>query len=414
MSRSLFNRVGNLLRLEQDIGPVTLEGGYWVERLFQWQDNPFQPFGASGTVADPFFSNASALLKDGAGRTLENRLFKTDLTTHQLSIGATGRLFHDRLLITFGTRWQQNQRRFENLPSNQANSWTTYSVHRQYDRTMPSAGMRYFLNRNNQIFANISTGQRIPPNFVDQQLVITNGTIKAPPVIHAETSMSIDGGYRFEHRLFNLQLTGFDIEFYNRIGLFSDPFNPLAPATYANLGGTHNRGGELELGTTPWHGLSFYGSATYTKAVLASNIPVSSGGKNYLLPTMGKQFYNTPRWIGVAQLTYRQGPIQGSARMRYIGRNYTTLTNDQWANPYTTVDLFLAYHFADVHLAGMAAHAPTLSVNLTNLANKGYLTATGGVNPNSYNLAASGPGSSTPTYTLGAPRAVSATFTMEF
>ncbi|MFT8776768.1 MAG: TonB-dependent receptor [Gluconacetobacter liquefaciens] len=415
-SQSSFDRIGNLLRLEQDIGPVTIEGGYWFERLFQHQSNPFQSINEDGTVDDILFSSAANLLQDATGRVLQNRLWKTDMTTHQLSIGATGRFFHDRLLVTLGTRWQQNARRFENLPSDQAQSYKWYAVERDFTRMMPSAGARYFITPNHQVFASISTGQRLPPNFVDQQLVDKKtGAIGAAPDISAETSVSMDWGYRFQHRWFNVQVTGFDIEFYNRIGLFANPFDPLAAATYANLGGTHNRGAELEIGTTPWRGFSFYGSATYTSAKMAADIPYPSGGTTVYLPTKGKQFYNTPPWIGVAQMTYRNGPVSGSLRVRYVGRSNTTLTNDQSAAPYATVDLSVGYHFPTVTLAeGIAMSAPKLQINVTNIFNKGYLTPTGGANPNSYNLAASGPGASTPTYTLGSPRAVSATFSAEF
>src|SRR5208282_2451374 len=86
-----------------------------------------------------------------------------------------------------------------------------------------------------------------------------------------------------------------------------------------NIGDVKMYGIEAEAGTTPWHGFTFYGSATLMNSRIGSDQigdQCTSSGvvgcsaadiatkANVYLPTHGKQLVDTPNWLLSASVGY--------------------------------------------------------------------------------------------------------------
>jgi len=162
------------------------------------------------------------------------------------------------------------------------------------------------------------------------------------------------------------------------------------------------RGLELQLGTKPQHGWSYFGSATFTDAKTLDNYKESS---SVTWQSAGMQFPDTPKLMLGASVQYASGPYLANLSAKHVGKRYTTLTNDEWLDAYTTVDLNLGYRFEST---GMLKN-PTLRMNLSNLFDTRYLLANSG-SGSSVGAAAS----KNLTYYVGGPRFASVSLSADF
>ena len=95
----------------------------------------------------------------------------------------------------------------------------------------------------------------------------------------------------------------------------------------------------------------------------------SSGTAFYA--TAGKQFPDTPRVMGALSLQYTNGPVLLNLAGKYTGLRYLTMVNDVAIGGFSTVDFNAAYKLPS---DGFFKN-PVLRLNVSNLTNKQFLTA---------------------------------------
>jgi iron complex outermembrane receptor protein len=131
-------------------------------------------------------------------------------------------------------------------------------------------------------------------------------------------------------------------------------------------------------------------------------------------PTAGKRLPDTPEWLAGASAQYVKGNWGVGTSVKYTGRRYATLVNDESAGGYTLVDLNASYKLP----AGWFYKSAALKFNMSNIFDAHYLSLNAGSGSLFTNraqpIAGLSASPSAPQYFTGAPRFSSVTFAMQF
>ena len=198
-------------------------------------------------------------------------------------------------------------------------------------------------------------------------------------------------------------MTLFNVDFKNRQSNAFDP-NTLK-SVYANAGKTTKRGLELEAGTALFGGFTGYLSATVQEDKLKNDLQVAAG---QLLPTTGKTYTLLPKSMMGASLQYSSGPFYGRFKVKYTGKQWATLMNDQEVPAYTTADIDAGYKVGDI---GFLKNA-LVRLNISNVFDEKYRNPSSGSVTNA--IAVGNRAAQSVFYYLGAPRLVTLTFSTDF
>jgi iron complex outermembrane receptor protein len=277
---------------------------------------------------------------------------------------------------------------------------------------LPSVGVRYALDAQRQVFANIAGNMKAPGNFSYQNLLVggtvVNGLLTGAtlrdPAVQMETSTNLDVGYRYASDVWTFSGSVYHINFNNRIARAYDPVSAIS--TDYNVGDVITKGFELESGYKLSNNWSVYGSLSYTDSKMQSDLRTSVTAFE---ATSGKQMPDTPKWLSGLRLEYNTGTWYGNADVKYTGSAYSTLVNDEAVDAVTLVNLTAGYHFTDTAFL----KKPSIQLNVSNLFDKDYLRINSGSGSN-FTTRALGSGASTPFYYVGSPRFVSVTLRSDF
>ncbi len=398
-------RPGVTAEVNYQLGNHALKAGVWYERAEHRQTGPAVPVNAAGEPFDIWLRDGQILRPNGTP--YQSRDWKTISPAYQLYVSDSFSFMNDRGLLQVGLRTPTVERNFTNFASEGTNSQTTFSFSKSYSEVLPQVGVRFNLDKEQQVFANIGKNFRAPPNFAfaptNNNIRIVNGIPTLVGQIDAETSVSTDIGYRFQGKAFTFSVTGFDTQFKNRQANAYDPL--LDRSIYTNAGGVNNRGFEFEFGTQPINGFSAYASLTSQKSKIKDDITVAKG---QTIPTSGKQFTLTPELMAGLSVQYSSGPLYLRVKAKHTGRQYATLVNDESVPAYTTADFDAGYKLPNAAFF----RNPMVRLNISNLTNEQYR------NPSSSSVVNAKPIGATPAgnvfYYLGAPRLLSVTLSADF
>jgi len=280
-----------------------------------------------------------------------------------------------------------------------------YNINRSYSKVLPQLGGRFNLDNRQQVFMSVAKNFRAPPNtaFTGSNVRFVNDTVVPWVSIKPETTVMTDLGYRFQSPAVSVTATLFNSDFKDRQATAIDPNTQLS--VYTNAGRVNNHGLELEAGSGVYRGFSVYGSLTLQKSKIKDNLQVST---TVTLPTAGKQFTLTPKYLAGLAVQYEDGPFYVRTKVKYNGSQMATLMNDESAPAYVTGDVDAGYKFGDVGLAKNIK----LAMNISNIGNTKYRNpSSGSVN----NAVAYGTyAASTVYYYLGAPRLTTFTLSADF
>jgi len=313
---------------------------------------------------------------------------------------------NEKMNLVFGLKTPQIKRDFterandgqslSGTTGNGPQTPTTYNNVKQYSKVLPSLGVSYKLSSRETVFASVAENFKAPPNFAPASTNIK--FINSVPQfqgITPETSTNIDVGYRVAEEYLVYSATLFMVDFKNRQANAYDPVT--GTASYVNAGGVKNQGLELELGTKPQHGWSFYGSLSVQDSKIQNDL---QSGVTTVLATSGKQFPLAPKYMSGLSAQYTEGAFTAQLRGKYTGKVYSTLVNDDYVPGYTMFDLYAGYKLE----SGAFIKNPVVKLNVSNLFNREYMSPTGPSN----NAAAS------PRYYIGAPRMASVSLQADF
>lgn len=395
------SRPGVTAEINKTIGDHQLRVGVWYERANHRQTQPAVPVDANG--------NYAVWLNDGEikrpdGSLYEGRDWKTISTAYQAYVSDNISFMGDRGMLSLGLRAPHVKR---DVTNNANEGFTTaYNMQRSYSELLPQVGVRFALDRRQQVFMNVGKNFRAAPNFAftgSNVKLNAAGAVELVTEAMPETSVMTDLGYRLQTRDFSLSATFFNSSFKDRQ---ANAYDPVAERnTYTNAGRVNNRGLEFEAGTGSFNGFTAYASLTLQNSQLKDDITVAKG---QTIPTAGKRFTLTPKSMFAASLQYAVGPFYARAKIKRTGGQYATLMNDESVPAYTTGDFDAGYNFGNV---GPMSNAQ-LRFNISNVGNAQYRNPSSGSVVNAVKVGSTNPG--TVFYYLGAPRFASVTLSADF
>jgi iron complex outermembrane receptor protein len=412
-------RPGITLKLNARLDNHQLLAGLWYERARHRQTAPATPFDNNGTVGDLWLDTPSQYILRQDGSAYQNRDWLTISTGTSVFVQDSISLLQDKLNLQLGVRQSQIERDFTNYANEGSTSATgastgNYEITKRYRKTLPSIGVRYSLTPEQSVFFNAAQNFRAPSNFTLSNLlvggrivggVLTGATLRQPGV-EAETSNNFDLGYRYAGERFTASGSLFYVSFKNRIARAYDPNNNVV--TDYNVGDSTLKGVEFETGYKLDGNWSLYGSLSYTDSEIKSNLQLA-------LPpaaaeqTAGKQFPDTPKWLAALGVNFSSGGWFGSMQVKYTGKAFSTLVNDEAMPAYTLVNAAAGYRFVS---SGFFKN-PEIRLNVVNLFDRDYLRINSPSGSN-FTVRAQGPGGQAPSYYIGAPRFVSVTLRSDF
>jgi len=400
------NRPGVTAEINHQLGNHALKVGFWYERAQHKQTGPAVAVDANGNPVDQWLRDGRILRPDGSE--FNSRNWLTISPAYQAYFSDQFSFMNDRGLLQFGARALNITRKFTNFPNeggSTINFNSQYTVEKKFNDVLPQIGVRFNLDREQQVFANVGKNFRAPPNFAyaptNGNVTITNGVAVLTGAIEPETSVTTDLGYRYQSKALTFSATAFNVDFKDRQANAFDP--TTLKSIYTNAGKARTRGIELEMGTVPVNGWSAYGSLTIQKSKVLNDIRSGTTTANtQVLPTTGKQFAMTPLMMAGLSVQYSSGPLYARLKAKKTGRQYATLMNDEEVPSYMTAELDAGYRFGDFSFAKNAM----VRLNVSNLGNTKYRTP-------SSNTVLNSTGSNV-FYYLGAPRFTSITLSADF
>ena len=402
------NRPGVTTEISHLLGNHQLKLGFWYERAEHRQTGPAVSVDANGNPADQWLRDGRILRPDGSE--FNSRNWLTISPSQQVYASDSFSFMNDRGLLTLGFRAPQIKRKFTNTANeggSTVNFNSNYTIEKKFSDVLPQAGLRFNLDREQQVFINVGKNFRAPPNFAfaptNGNVTIVNGVAVLTGDIKAETAINTDIGYRLQNKAVTFSATVFNTDFKDRQATAFDP-NTLK-SIYTNAGKARTRGIELEAGTVPINGWSAYGSLTLQKSKVLSDIRASA---TQVLPTTGKQFALTPTMLAGLSLQYAEGPFYARIKGKKTGRQYATLMNDEEVPSYMTADFDAGYKFADF----MFIKSPQLRLNVSNIGNTKYRNPSSGFVLNAKPVGTVA--ASNVFYYLGSPRFFSMTLSADF
>ncbi|MBU6257241.1 MAG: TonB-dependent receptor [Burkholderiales bacterium] len=397
------SRPGVTAEVDTTLANHQLSFGLWFERADHRQTQPAVPVDANGNPYDIWLRNGQILRPDGTP--YEGRDWKTISTAYQAFAADEISILGERGLISLGLRAPHVQRDVTNYANE--GFTTTYRLKGDFNEILPQIGLRFALDRTQQVFVNVGKNFRAPPNFAftgsNVRLNTATGQVELVTATRAETSIMTDLGYRLQTAAFSLSATAFNSDFKDRQ---ANSYNPATDtSTYANAGRVSNHGVEFEIGSASFRGFTAYGSLTLQKSRIRDDMTVTKG---QVVPLAGKQFALTPEQMIGASLQYTRGPFYAGLKLKRTGTQYATLMNDEQVPAYTTADLNAGYDFGRV---GIMSHTQ-LRFNIANLGNARYRNPSSGTIVNA--VAVGTTSASTVYYYLGAPRLLTLTLSADF
>jgi iron complex outermembrane receptor protein len=354
-------------------------GGYWFEWANHRQTGPFSPVDAGGNPVNVWGDRSTLALPNG--QTLQKRDQLTVTKTNVLFLGDTISLMNDHLFFDVGLKQAFVTRDGTNyIPG------TTRNLSLTDTNTLPTAAVRYKLNDQNTVFASVATGFRTPQNFTlfDAYSIASGAkTTAANSSQKSETSFTAEIGHRYQGGLFDTAVSGFFQHFSNRLvstTVFDSSNSQIS--SNLNVGGQNAFGIDAEIGLRPIANFRPYVSAELMTSRILDNYAVGTGtGASAVadaLPTVGKQAPRTPQVQFAVGIDYDDGALFGNLDGKFVGRQFSTFTNDQAIPAYFTADATIGYHLPDTGVL----KAPKVQLNVFNLFDSNYLSGVSSVQTN--------------------------------
>jgi len=276
------------------------------------------------------------------------------------------RLFDDRLLLRAGFKAAMVGR----AATDSAAGAEPYKNGSSSFEPMPQVAVSYKLSSKDQLFINGTTAFRTrtnPESYFGYLTPNSPTPTSTPAALKDEYSIGEEIGYR-HHGLYNVSVSAFNYNLTNH-QLSSEGYLPGSTQlvyTSINAGGQTARGVQVELGLGWWNHFSPYVSAQYLHATTDNNF---NAGVDYL-PTKGKTAVTSPKFTAAVGLNYDNGSFFGDFNLKYVGKQYTTLMDDESIPSYVVSNLTLGYRLTKIR----SLKNPQIQLNLVNLGDNNYLS----------------------------------------
>ena len=199
-----------------------------------------------------------------------------------------------------------------------------------FNKVLSNAGVTYRVTDNQMVYLTYAEGFSAPKT---DDLYSSSQALVQP-----ETSESFAAGYRYQTSVITASVSGFDVDYKNRIVQSFDPTDPTLSID-RNIGEVAIYGVDFEAGATPFEHFSVYASAEFIKSDVKSNeIVATIGALSIALPTKGKELVLQPDQTYTANARYDFGWIDVGANVKYQGKRWIDDMNTVGAPDITTVN----------------------------------------------------------------------------
>lgn len=256
-----------------------------------------------------------------------------------------------------------------------------------------SGGLVYELNTTTELFAGYSE------NFSSIKDLVLERDASTLTNIEPETAENIDFGARYRGDDLTLSVTGYSIEFDNRIRFIAPGSNTGGidyaigtNGSYVNEGGVESKGFEVSATYKLNDNWNLYGSFTGNDSTYKGN------GNDYV---EGDTVKDSVEDMWVLSADYTKNNLRYGISAKYTGErtfiDRSTSANTKYeVDDYTVVDMYLGYNLSS---SGETFKSMDIALVINNLFDKRYLsTGTGNGK----------------TYFIGAPKTAAITFTASF
>lgn len=399
-----IHREGFLGSLSYEFSHHKIEGGLWFENDDFEQARRFYPLGLDGTP------NSIHWYQNNWFATQWQGSFNTK--TYQVHLQDTWQII-PALKLNYGFRSLIVNNSARQIGSNNAltgekgdDGHPSGSI-TAANGFLPQVGANYRINAHNEIFAdfarnmaafdNSNTGATSPFSMSASSYEYMQGKIKP------EMSYNEEIGYRYHDHNIQASVTGYYIEFENRLLNITQGTGVQGLASVlANVGGVTARGVDVAFNYQFARNWSLYASYAFNDSKYDDN--VTSSGVTWHIK--GKDVVAMPRNLANVQLGYDDGSIWGNVNMQFQDKRTYTYTNDSWAPANDIFNLNVGYRF---HSDNWALRGLDMQVNVTNLFDKRYVASVG---TNGFQF--SDPTHTFATLQAGAPRMVFFTLRKHF
>lgn len=389
------NRFGGVFNVNAEIGDHALRAGIWYEHL----DRDF------GREWYPYLDiRRGPIASDVVYREDFRQNFKTDV--FKLHIADTWKIT-DTLTLDAGLQHyfvkisgtSVEDRNFNS--QGQQISTTESSVNSDSNMLLPSVGLIFDATPQIQLFAGYSR------NFaaVGDWALEKTGTDFAN--LNPEVATNYEIGARFQTRGLRGGITLYRIQYNDPIVFLTDDFaigtgginySAGTGGTYFNIeGGVRSQGVEASVDVDFTRNFSGTLAVTINDAIYTEGFRAASYGGNKVTVPAGASVSGTPDYILAGALNYRSDRVNGQLTVRRIGSAPGDAANTPAleVDAYTLVDLSIGYRLPIGDTESVEAR-----IGVNNLFNERYI---GGILDEF-----------TQRYTVGAPRTVSLTATVNF
>ncbi len=279
---------------------------------------------------------------------------------------------------------------------------------------LPAIGAKWDVTGNEQLYVNVQKNLRqfvtyggggVAPWSVGSQAAFDYIKKNGRP----ETSWTYEIGLRTRHSFGSGFLTGLEAQVNYYHVDFSDRLIGISPLV-GGIGGGSISGGTpavFNVGSVKTDGIdtaitlhfgnvfSLYNALSYNRSVYDSDYSTATaqatGTRNGgfltvsgVVPIGGKRVPVSPAWLNKTIASVTIDAFEAQVIGDYVGRRYSTFTNDAWVDPIFTASLRLAYKLPDTLVRLRKAE---ISLNVTNLFDvRGVSTVQASSNTSTYNV----------------------------
>lgn len=380
-STYLFDRIGTTFGGDWKINSMNrLQVGGWYENLHREPGRTWQKLVDARVGWD---SDARSYWSD----------FLSDLKTDTLSLYVQDTVTLGSLSVSGGLRQYYVDLKYKD----QYGVRPSRSLGSDSD-LLPSAGAIYRLGENlGEVFGGYSK------NFKAIEDNIVASTSEISKSLEPETSDSIDFGYRLNRGTFSGSVSGYFIDFNNRIesvtpltngGVTNINYDIGQGGGYVNVGGIRSKGVEIALSNAISRQFGTNVSLTLNQSEYTKSIPENN-------VVEGNKVTGSPEAMVSGSVFFKEGPYRLSLTGKYTGERVGTLDNKEKIGGFTLFDASVGYHKA--FPAGSWIGALSVDLRIQNLFDKDYLAGLDG-----------DANATEGYYFVGAPRTTSLTVGVEF
>ena len=415
----------------------TLRIAYTYDRARHRQTGEWGYLGATGVPLDVFGGRNSGGVFAADGFKLQQRDRLSIALLNQVAGQYIGKFADNRLRVEVGVRAPFFHRELTNycytqtsgsgfatctaqpvsslviVPPTQvapfpANSfYAPFSAKYNFRRLLPNVGVNFHLTDAFSLSGNYAKGFSAPR---------TDNLYRQPIVtIDPETTDAFDLNARYSTGKLQAQLSGWLINFQNRIVTSFDPVAGIS--VDRNVGRVQGYGIDAGFAWSPTEIITLFGNASYNHSELKDNIQIGTvtiAGvvTPILAPTAGKRVAETPEWTVGGRVQINLDPVSFGIQAKHVTSRFATDVNDVISPAYTMVDFDARFSLEKFGLKRTYFQVNVDNVfdtfylgNISTQINAGNLCATGGT------CAANG---ANPNFSLGSPRTVRATINIGF